>query len=92
MNQLISITHSIFSAFDVNPSLKDRGNCFGFIICIASVWHESLLYELKNSGINGNLLDLIKSFLHDRHQNVVLRGQSSISKLVKAGVSQASVL
>ena len=50
-----------------------------------------------NSGINGNLLDLIDSLLHNRRRltccsTTDVVGQSSDCKFVKAGVPQGSVL
>ena len=42
--------------------------------------------------LNGNLFKLIKSFLHNRCQQVILNGPSSVSKLVTAGIPQGSVL
>ena len=80
--QLISITHNIYHAFDANPSPFDK------------VWHEGLLYKLKSNGINGNALQLIKSFLHKRCQRVVLKGQSQSSSWLstRADVPQGSVL
>ena len=35
------------------------------------VWHKGLTRKLKNNGIDGNLLGLIESFLHNRYQRVV---------------------
>ena len=49
------------------------------------------MYKLKNSRINGNNLDLIEPFLHNKRQKVVLNGQSLNWKFVKAGVPQGSV-
>ena len=106
VHQLISITHSIFSAFDGNPSLEVRdrkqpGNpsleVRGVFLNLSKtferVWHKVFLRKLKNSGINGiNLLHLIESFLHSRRQKVVLNSQSSNWKFLKAGVPQGSVL
>ena len=41
--------------------------------------------------MHGNLLCLIKSFLHNRHQRVVLNGQSSNWRPITAGALQGSV-
>ena len=49
---------------------------------------DGLLYKLKSNGIDGNLFKLIKSFLNNRCQRVVLNGQSSVWKSVTAGVPQ----
>ena len=32
------------------------------------VWHEGLIYELKNYGTSGDLLQLLKGFLSNRKQ------------------------
>ena len=42
--------------------------------------------------LNSNLFKLIKSFLHNRFQQVILNGPSSVWKLVTAGTPQGSVL
>ena len=44
------------------------------------------------AGICGNYYGLIHSFLSDRHQRVVLNGQSSKWSHIKAGVPQGSIL
>ena len=56
------------------------------------VWHEGLLYKLKSYGIGDNLLFLIKLFLSDRLQRVVLNEQASSWKEVLAGVPQGTIL
>ena len=86
---VISITHSIFSAFDANPSLKVCGVFLDFSKAFDRVSHEGLLHKLMDSRINGNLLDLIESFLHNRHQSVVLNGQSFDWKFIKLAFHKA---
>ena len=56
------------------------------------VWHEGLAYKLKRSGVSGQLLSLIQSFLKDRKQRTVLNGQSSNWGDVLAAVPQGSIL
>ena len=92
INQLISITHNIYRAFDVNPSLEVGGIFLDLSKVFDEVWHEGLLYKLKNIGINGNALQLIEPFLHNRRQRVVLNGQSSSWLSIRVGVPQGSVL
>ena len=43
-----------------------------FLVWYDKVWHDGLLYKLKQNGINGDLLKLIESFLLDRYQRVPL--------------------
>ena len=92
IHQLIAITHNIFSALDANPSLEVRGIFLDLSKAFDRVWHDGLLYKLKSNGTDGNLFKLIKSFLNNRCQRVVLNGQSSVWKSVAAGVPQGSVL
>ena len=56
------------------------------------VWHDGLLYRLRRTGICGEYLGLIDSFLFDRFQRVLLNGQTSKWSQIKAGVPQGSVL
>ena len=56
------------------------------------MWHEGLLFKLNKIGIEGQALNIIKSFLSDHEQRVVLDGQSSDWAPVLAGVPQGSIL
>ena len=77
INQLISVTHNIYRAFDASPSLEVLGVLLDLSKAFDKVWHEGLLSKLENNGINGSALKLIKSFFHNRCQLVVLNGRSS---------------
>ena len=37
------------------------------------VWHEGLIFKLKQNGISGNLLNLLCDFLTNRKQRVLLK-------------------
>ena len=41
------------------------------------VWHNGLLFKLKQIGINGKLTDWFKIYVSSRKQRVVIRGESS---------------
>ena len=56
------------------------------------VWPEGLIFKLNLMGISDTLLELIKSFLTNRFQRVVLNGQTSEWLSVKAGVPQGLIL
>ena len=92
INQLVSITHEIYSAFDCNPSLEVRGVFLDLSKAFDKVWHDGLIYKLKSLGISGSLLKLIQNYLDNRFQRVLLNGQTSEWKPVKAGVPQGSIL
>ena len=92
IHQHIAITHNIFTAFDASPSLEVRGIFLDLSKVFDRVWHKVLIYKLKNIGIDGNLLNLIDSFLHNMYQRVALNGQSSKWQNVNAGVPQGLIL
>ena len=90
--QLLAITHDIFLSFDSNPSLETRGVFLDISKAFDRVWHDGLLFKLKQNGVSGNLLGLIKSFHSDRVQRVTLNGKISDWKCILAGVPQGSIL
>ena len=92
VNQLISITHTIFEAFDCNPPLDVRSVYLDISKAFDRAWHDGIIFKLKRCGVSGNLLALIKSFLKDRRQRTVLKGQSSSWGDISAGVPQGSIL
>ena len=55
-------------------------------------WHSGLLFKLQAYGVEGQLLALLKAYLHDRQQRVVLNVQTSDWRKVNSGVPQGSVL
>ena len=88
VNQLLSITHQIYSAFKEFPS---RALFLDISKAFDKVWHDGLLFKLKNYGISGFLFTIIKDFLANR-QRVVLNGKSSCWSSINTGVPQGSVL
>ena len=92
VNQLLSITHTIFKAFDCNSPLDVRSVYLDISKAFDRVWHDGLIYKLKRCGVSGQLLFLIQSFLKDRKQRTVLNGQSSKWGDISAGVPQGSIL
>ena len=75
VNQLLSITHAIYSAFE-EFSPRETSAIFSDI-SKTFVWHDGLLLNLKSYGISGCLFTLIKDFLGNRQRRVVLNGKSS---------------
>ena len=92
VNQLISIMHTIFRAFDCNPPLDVRSVYLDISKAFDRVWHDGLIFKLKRCGVAGQLLSLIESFLNDRKQRTVLNGRCSNWGDILAGVPQGSIL
>jgi hypothetical protein len=92
INQLLVITHRIYSGFEEIPSKESRAVFLDLSKAFDRVWHGGLLYKLECSGVSGNLLHLISNFLSNREQRVLLNGKNSEWKRISAGVPQGSVL
>ena len=56
------------------------------------MWHKGLFFKLSQSGIFGNLLDLLSSFLRGRKLKVVLNDQIYELRNVAAGVPKGFIL
>ena len=75
VNQLVSITHEIYKSFDegheVGGVFLDVSKSFD------KVWHDDIIFKLAQNGISRNLLKLLRDFLSERRQRVVLNNQAS---------------
>ena len=91
-NQLISITHMIYSSLNHSDSHEVRGIFLDMSKAFDKVWHEGLLHKLKTFGISNNIYFVLKSFLSNRLQRVTLNGLNSDWRNLKAGVPQGSIL
>ena len=56
------------------------------------MWHEGLIFKLRQCGVTGQLLSLICNFLADRKQRTVLNGKTSDWGKISAGVPHGSIL
>ena len=92
INQLLSITHNIYHAFEEKPSKETRAIFLNPSKAFDRIWHKGLIYKLECKGISWNLLTLVKNYLRDHKQRVVLNGKSSEWASVSAGVLQGAVL
>ena len=70
VNQLITITHEIFSKFDDNYEVG--GVFLDISKAFDKVWHEGIIHKLKRNEISGNLLSLLTDFRRNRKQRVIL--------------------
>ena len=89
-NQLQSITHQIYKSFDdrheVRSVFLDTSKAFD------NVWHNGIIFKLKQNCISGNLLSTFTDFLKLTKQWVALNGQLSSWSNIETGVPQGSIL
>ena len=57
INQLFAITHEINKSFD--DGFEVGGVFLDILKAFDKVWHETLIFKLKQNGISGNLLNLL---------------------------------
>ena len=90
VSQLLMICHKIHQGLEnrmhVRMTFLDASKAFD------RVWHLGLIFKLNQLGIQGTFLQLIRSYISDRCQKVVLSGFSSTWTSVRAGVPQGSIL
>ena len=87
---LICITHDIYQSLD--DGLETRAVFLEISKAFGKVWHEGFLFNLRQNGTSGNLLNVITDFLYQRKKRVVLNGQQSPWNNVQAGIPQRSIL
>ena len=54
------------------------------------VWHDGIIFKLKASGVDGELLLLLKNYLGNQEQRVTLNDQTSEWRKVMSGIPQGS--
>ena len=85
----------LIDKFSVAMNNKSRVDTiyFDFAKAFDSVNHDLILYKLKNKfGIDGLLLQVLRDYLSNRYQRVVINGFLSGSLSVSSGVPQGSIL
>ena len=76
-NQLLYLLNEIHEAFENSKSLEIRAVFLDISKAFDEVWHEGLIFKLKQNGISGSLLTLFENYLCNRKQRVVLNGSCS---------------
>ena len=92
INQLLYLVNEIHQAFENLKSLEVRAVFLDISKAFDKVWHEGLIFKLKQNGVSGSLLMFFQNYLDNRKQRVVLNGSCSSYSVVKYGVPQGSVL
>ena len=64
IKQLLSTTHEIYKSF--GNGFEVRGVFLNISKAFNKVWHEGIIFKLKQNGISGKLLSVLSDFLKDR--------------------------
>ena len=71
-----------------DKGLEVRGIFLDILKAFDKVWHDGLIFKLRQNGISGDIINILQDFLRNRKQRVVLIGQCSSWD----GVPQGSIL
>ena len=91
-NQLLFLINEIHKAFENPKSLELRAVFLDISKAFDKVWHDGLLFKLKQNGISGKLLKFFESYLHNRKQRVCLNGFHSDYSSIESGVPKVLFL
>ena len=91
-NQLLYLVSEIHEAFEDSKCLEVRAVFLDISKAFDKVWHEGLIFKLKQNGISGKLLKFFESYLYNRKQRVMINGSYSDYASIESGVPQGSVL
>ena len=72
VSQLLSTTKEIHKSFDSNSAEDVRGVFLNISKTFEKVWLEGRIFKLKTYGVEGKLMMLLKIYLKNREQRVVL--------------------
>ena len=72
VSQLLSTTKEIHKSFDCNSAEDVRGVFLNISKTFEKVWLEGRIFKLKTYGVEGKLMMLLKIYLKNREQRVVL--------------------
>ena len=89
-NRLLSIVHDTYANAGQHPAVEVRANYLDISKAFDKVCHGGY-YSFEGIGMSANRLSLLRRFLSDRFQRVVLNGQCSSWSSLLAGVPQCSV-
>ena len=91
-NQLLTLVKKIHESFDNRNSLEVRFVFLDISKAFDKVWHEGVIFKLKQNGVGGNVINLLGNYLSSRKQRVVINGKTSEYFPVESGVPQDFVL
>ena len=63
LNQLIDLVNDIHKSFDIRISLEVRAVFLDISKAFDKVWHDGLIFKLKQNGVSGPVLNLLTNYL-----------------------------
>ena len=84
-NQLLYLVNEIHQAFENPKSLEVRAVFLDISKAFDKVWHDGLIFKLKQNGVSGNLLTFFQNYFNNR-KRVVLNGSYSNYSTIESGV------
>ena len=69
-NQLLYLVNEIHQAFENPKSLEVRAVFLDISKAFDKVWHDGLIFKLKQNGVSGSLLMFFQNYLNNRKQRV----------------------
>ena len=70
INQLLSVNHEVLNTFD--KGLEVHGIFLDISRAFDKVWHDVLIFKVRQNGISGNNINILRDFLQNRKQRNVL--------------------
>ena len=69
INKLLSINHEILNTF--GTGLVVRGIFLDLSKAFHKIWHDGLIFKLRQNGISGDIINISRDFLRNKPQRVV---------------------
>ena len=88
LGHLVTVASVCTTKFDSDAPIYTSMSILDISKAFDKVWHDGLIFKLKQNGVSGNLLKI----LQNRKQCVVLNGSLSDHSTIESGVPQGSVL
>ena len=89
---MLFLVNEIHEAFEDPTLLEVRTVFLNISEAFDKIWHDGLLFKLKQNGITGNLLKIFESYIQNRKQRLILNGFYSDYSVIESLVPQGSVL
>ena len=71
-NQLLYLVSEIHEAFEDSKCLEVRAVFLDISKAFDKVWHDGLIFKLKQNGVSGKLLKFFESYLYNTKQRIMI--------------------